>query len=346
MLPDFKFDVKYFLEKNTLLLGETGTGKTTIIFDILHTISPYVDQILVFAPTDPVNKSYSSGTVPLPLIHYNITQKILDDIWQRQEAQAFMYEVANNPEIINALFARCEVRPQVEQLIKDSQRAFEIRRHECQKMYNPTMAAEKIKADAEKVNKFTLDARKIAIRRCSKQLLARSDLTKDERLAVTYIDLNPNMVIIFDDCTDQLKKFKTHPVIQKMFYQGRHSHITGIVACHTDKTLDPELKKNAHVTMFTGAGCAQAYFKRDSTALEKDQKMVSADAVRGAFTPAAPHQKLAWVRNEAMYYRVTARVHPGFRFGSKHLWEYCNQIRVQGATISPNNRFASAYMVT
>lgn len=343
-LQEFDFSYKRFLDRTTILFGESGTGKSFVMVDVLFQLRPYVDQIIVISPTDRQNHTYDKGIVPLPCIHYNLTSKLLDDIWERQNALAAVYTKANNADILKQLFDRIPNNSRENDIINSVNRK--------RKEYAAEVSAESVDestakakiADMEKeCKKLIILIYKDCIDR-HKDKLAKLALNRDEQFSLKYLNLNPRLVVIFDDCTDLLNKFKKHPVMQKLFYQGRWAFITALIACHTDKALDPELKKNAFVSIFTGEKSAIAYFERKSNDFDKEEKIRATSARKGAFTPLAKHQKLVWVREEGKFYRFTATAHDNFKFGSSVIWEYCKQIQIEAGTINTDNKFINDFM--
>lgn len=343
-LPEFDFDYKRFLDRSTILYGESGTGKSFVMVDILHLLKPYVDQIIVISPTDRQNHTYDKGIVPLPCIHYNITPKLLDDIWERQNALAAVYTKANNADVLKKLFDRIP-NNSYERGVIDS---INKKKRDYEDLINSEEKEEGVArakiADMEKeCKKLIILIYKHCINK-HKDRLAKLPLSKDEQFSLKYLNLNPRLVIIFDDCTDLLKKFKSHSVMQKLFYQGRWAFITALIACHTDKALDPELKKNAFVNIFTGEKSANSYFERKTNDLDKEERVRASAARKTAFTPMAKHQKLVWVREENKFYRFTASSHDNFKFGSSVIWEYCKQIQAEAGTINTDNKFIGDFI--
>ena len=338
-LTELDFNWKYFLDKTTIIYGESGTGKSFVIIDILYQLKPHADQIIVFSPTDRQNHTYDKGIVPIPFIHYTITGDLLNDIWERQEALATVYSKANKPDVLRRLFEKIPNNEDAKRAIENTNRKLRQCIEEIDNT-EPDEATAKAKiADVEKeCNKLITMIYKHLIKENSIRL-GKMQLTEEERYTVKYASLNPRLVVILDDCTDLLKKFKSHPVMQKMFYQGRHSFITTIIACHTDKALDAELKKNSFVNMYTEETCARACFDRKSADLGKEAKERAVAACRQAFTPLAKFQKLAWIRDEKKFYKFTATKRTDFRFGSPVIWDYCRQIQAESGAISPNNKF-------
>jgi len=335
-----ELDLNYakFLDKTTVLYGESKTGKSTIIVDILFHLQPHVDQIIVFSPMDRQNHTYDGGIVPPPCIHYTINDKLLDDIWERQSALANVYTRANDPDTLEKLFSR--IPPQksskaLEQLgqIRSRMQTYET---ELIEVEIPEIVSVKVEEMRQQCDKLRILVYKTYINQC-KNYLKDLKLSKKEKFSLDYLNLNPRLVIIFDDCTEMMKKFKSHRVMQKLFYQGRWAFITALIACHTDKALDPELKKNTFVTVFTEETCAAAYFNRASNDLDKDARKRAKDACKFAFTPMAKHQKLVWIRDEKKFFTLTARKHDNFRFGCEAIWEFCNTVKIEaGGTLSDN----------
>lgn len=343
-LQELDFDYKRFIDRSTILYGESGTGKSFVIVDILYQLKPHVDQIIVISPTDRQNHTYDKGIVPLPCIHYTITAKLLDDIWERQNALSAVYTKANKPEILRSLFDRIPRNTEARDVINNINRKRRAYEDEIQ-ADGADDALIKLKiADMEnECKKLIILIYKHYINE-HRESLSKLAITNDERFSLKYLNLNPRLVIIFDDCTDLLKKFKSHPVMQKLFYQGRWAFITALIACHTDKALDPELKKNAFISIFTGEKSAHSFFERKSNDLDKEERQRAAAACKASFTPIAKFQKLAWVRDENKFYRFTASSHDNFRFGSPIIWEYCKQIQAEAGTMSPDNKFIQDFM--
>ena len=344
-IDELDFNYRLFLDKLTMLYGESDTGKSFVIVNMLRALKPHAEQIIAISPTDRQNHTYDKGIVPLPCIHYSITSKLLDTIWERQEALVNVYTRASRREVLESLYKRCVSRRDADNAISRVEDKLFAAVREIREATSDLAAAKK-KCEGMVVDVKALIAMiwRQAIER-NREYLESIDLPADEAFSLRYLKLNPRLVLIFDDCTDVLKKFKSHPVIQKLFYQGRHSMVTTIIACHTDKTIDAELRKNAFVSIFTASKSAHAFFTRTSNDFDKKTDQVEAEEARKiAFTPLLPYQKLAYVRAENRFYRFTAKSYPGFRFGSDAVWEYCDRIKSGAGCISADNRFISGFM--
>jgi len=338
-IPELEFHYKTFLDRTSIFLGASGTGKSTVMVHTMYNIRDHVDQVIVISPTDRQNHTYDRGLVPLPCIHYQITENLLTSIWERQEAMVSVMTQANNPAILQSVFDKISPTCQYKAAVG------EIR----QKLINFKAEMKRSGGDASKIADKEAECEKLITMMIRKSIerntaaLKQLKLTEQERFTIKYATLNPRLLLIFDDCTDQLKRMKKHPVIQKIFYQGRWAYITCLIACHTDKALDPELKKNAFVTMFTDIPSANAYFSRGSNDLTRDDQRKAQAAVAASFTPTERFQKLAWVREEGGFKKFIAEKHDNFQFGSQHVWNYCDEIKAEPGTTSVNNRFSHSF---
>ncbi len=341
MLPELNFNYKYFLDRSTILYGESGTGKSFIITDILYQLQPHVDQVIVISPTDRQNHTYDKGIVPLPCIHYTVSAELLENIWERQQALTSVYTRANNQAVIKKLFNRV-ADSKTNGIINSIHRKLHEYKSELSAEIDEGAAAAKI-ADMEKecLRLITIIWRNTIHEK--RDILRKMNLSNEEQYSLKYINLNPRMVLIFDDCTDLLVKFRKNGTLQKLFYQGRWNFISSILACHTDKAFDAELKKNAFMSIYTEDTCAHAYFTRKSNDLDKEAEHRALTASKSAFSPLAKHQKLAFVREEKKFYRFTSTPRTNFRFGCNYLWDYCNRIKADAGSVSTNNKFISDF---
>lgn len=319
-LKEFSPEYQFFLDRSTVLFGESSTGKSVIICDILHSLKSHIDLAVVFSPTDMQNGVYSA-IIPKPLIHYKVTPLTVTTIWERQKKIAATYKKASNPEIIERLLRRIPnyskfstIRGEIKE--KKKQSVGDVREN------MGSDEAKKVEAEYDRLD--ALWAKKLISHYAS--TLSKMNLSEEEKFTLKYIDLNPRIVIVFDDCTDQLKKINKCPAIQELFYQGRHNYVTFIIGCHHDKTLDPELKKNIFVSVYTAKETASAYIERTSTSFDKATKARWHTAIGEAFSPTEKYQKLVWVRDDKKFFKWTAAVRRDFEFCSKTVWDFCTAI--------------------
>lgn len=342
-LPEFRLTVDHILDRTTVLFGETGKGKSTIIVDMLYALKPYVNQIVVISPTDKVSKTYGpSGLVPTPFIHYSLNVDFIRELWTRQEALAEVFDKAgNNIELLEVLLDLCPKKETIKSKIAEIRESFDKCVKGIRQSSNNSDAVISLEVDLlkQKVDRTIKAVYRKFIGENRKYLEAK-DLTDAEKYALKFLDLNPRMVIIFDDCTDQLAKLKKSDVIERMFYQGRHAKLTILMAAHTDSAFAPAIKKNVNMSVFCAQECANAYFVRPSASFSKETQQKSKRAVNEAFTLTSKYQKLVLIRDNGEFYKYTAKLHDPFSFCEGILKDFCERIAPEEGALNPHNKYA------
>lgn len=336
-----------FLDKSTILYGQSGSGKTTIITDILWHLNKHIKQIIVFSPTDPVNRAYSgtwggeSGVVPKPLIHYSISDAIIMKLWARQEMFAAVYSRANQITVVEKLFRKLNLG-NVNKVLEQAEisKSQSIKRIE-NAISDVGLQRKKIAELDEQFKNFYMLIYKRYIS-ANKNLLLRMNLDADEKFALKFLDFNPRMVILFDDCSADFKKVSKEGkvILEKMFFQNRWAFLTVIIAVHDDKLLSSELRKNAYISIFTTKQAVFAYFRRDTNAFASEMIKAATIFANNAFE--VPHQKIMYLRQADKLYTLTATMRDDkpFTFGSGAIQEYCSLIQSTGSmSIDKNNEF-------
>jgi hypothetical protein len=337
-LSKIEFDFSYYIDRTAIYLGESSSGKSFIIMDALYQLKPYINQGIVFSPTNEQNKLYD-GVFPRPAIFRVPTEELLETIFKRQEARAAVYRKANDPESLKKLFLRIK-DPKYSTVIKSLARS-KARLLSEVKSDDPNKD-DKIKAINDKCISFmTLFYRKGISNHLTKLSKIR-DLDEDERFVIEHINFNPRIVLIFDDCTPEVKKLAKTNVMQKLFYQGRHLFITALIAIHTDKALPPEAKKNAFNIIFTAPAAAAAFFRLSSNDFTKQEQIRANAACAEAMSE--QYQKLVWIRERKQFYKYKAPKHDKFRFGDDDFWEYCEKVENDPTALDETNEFLENVM--
>lgn len=271
--------------------GESNTGKSFIVRHILSVLQASIPQIVVFSPTNEQNHSYDAdGEVPSVFIHSQVSADVLNQIWERQQVMRVAFDRANKPHVIKRM---ARATGNVAYLAAVSRLEQEIANAPVDVRKKLETALLRIAKGVISANKRMFDAR-------------RDSLTEEERYTLRYVNFNPRILLVFDDCTEQLRREKGD-ILEKIFYAGRHMFITTIMACHTDKTFTPELKKQTFLSIYTGSSVASAYIERPSTGFDKREKAIAHAARCAAFTSDAPLQKLVIDRVSHCYYKYTAQ---------------------------------------
>jgi ABC-type glutathione transport system ATPase component len=104
-IPYLQVDVKNYLDKTTLIFGGSGSGKTTMIEEIMYDARNHIPIYLVIAPitsSEPYKRK-----LPHSCIKEDLTKKKIIQIWERQTKITEVYKVANDLNILAQLFDMC-----------------------------------------------------------------------------------------------------------------------------------------------------------------------------------------------------------------------------------------------
>jgi hypothetical protein len=341
-------DYDMFLRKMCLLFGGSGTGKSTILDEIMFMLKPHIPVCFVIAPTNSSNQTFT-GKVPRRFIKdgRNLTKLVewLEKFVSRQKNTAQIYMNANNLTNLKSLFDK----------VSDSQ-AKEVETSILKKANDSLIfiesssvldfAQKKTQKSAIKVerDKILRKVYKTSIR-YHKLILEKSrSLSKKERSALTFLDINPHALLVLDDCASMFKKlYKMTTAIKEIFYEGRQSFITTIITTQDDKEIDSELRKNSMVNIFTTAQTATAAFERASNSYPKHVKERSKMAIETVFkqdiSKAKHHQKLVYIQNLTDPFRYTiSDLYDEYRMCCDSVWEFEEKI---GANHEDNDNIES-----
>ena len=364
-VPELAVAPSLFVDRTIVINGPSKTGKTVITKHIMRTVEPYIDQVLVIAPSEASNRSYE-GVVDAPFIHYRLYMadpanpkkddgvrgalRFLEALWKRQEMMAAIYMRANSPTVLASLFARLPRGTRAEGLTHiralDEKRQKVVARVRRLYASEPGRREEKIKDSNEKFKTMLSLIYKKYITPAYAELWAIEGLSEDEQYSLAYLTFNPRLLLIFDDCAAQLKPHFSKDIFRLLFYQNRHSFITVVVCCQDDTDLPTNLRKNAFVTFFTTDIVCSSNFDRASNKFSKDTKSYVADIIHDVFVG---NRKLAYIREDDKrqhFYHTTMPFPKAFHFGSKAMHELCESVQRVGVTMDRDNPYYDRFCLS
>lgn len=342
VIPEFSMNASKFLDKSIVIYGKSNSGKTVIVKNILKVLKDYIPVPIVISPTEPSNRSYEKF-VDKTLIHYDLgvstknEEGLLDKLWEWQSMRASIYNKVNKFDVIKSLYNR----------IRNDETDKIIKKIEDKKRQAISTAA------FAKHDEVSTTFNELITKFLQKQIIAKkhiletykSTLSEDELYSLTYINLNPRLVIIFDDCAAELKPHFGKPIFRKIFYQGRHSYITSIFCNQDDTDLPTNLRKNVAVNIFTQPAVAKANFERGSNKFSKDIIARANNLYQEVFVG---YRKLVYIDNDPsknMFYHMTAQVVEPFKFGSGSLQHLCTAVAAKEGSIDKQNKYYSMFKI-
>jgi len=363
-IPELKVSPSLFIDKTIAIYGPSRTGKTVIIKHIMKTVDTFIDQVLVISPSEPSNRSYE-GFVDSPFIHYRLyladpknpkkddgskgALRLLDAIWKRQEIMASIYTRSNDINVLLDLFNKLpkETRYKAMKHIDSINSKKNHMTEKIKKQYinDPGRRDEKIKEINEMFKKMVTLLYKKFITPHYDELWKQKHLTEDEKYSLFYLNFNPRLLLIFDDCAAQLKPFFNKEIFRMLFYQNRHSYITVIISCQDDTDLPANLRKNAFISFFTEPIVCTSNFERSSNQFSKPVKNLISEITPVLFKG---HRKLAYIREDEtnqQFYHCQFPYPKKFRFGSPALAELCDYVKNSGTSMDKDNPFYNKFKI-
>lgn len=361
-VPELIANASTFKDKTTAIYGPSKTGKTVITKHIMKLLQGHIEQILIVSPSEPSNRSYE-GFVDAPFVHYRLylpdpdskrenakagALRFLETIWARQEMMAAIYTRVNSFATLSGLYARVpeKLKREGDHHIAQIAANKGIVVNKLNKKFadDSSKRDEKVREVNDKCEKMKVLILKKYISMAYKTIAASEDLEDDEVYTLHYLNFNPRLLLIFDDCAAQLKPLFNAESFRKFFYQNRHSFITLIISCQDDTDLPPNLRKNAFVSFFTEEIVFKTNFDRSKSS--KNTKEYVAEIAAEVFQN---HRKIAYIREDDMkqhFYYVCFPVQKPFRFGSKALHELCDKVINNGTNMDTDNPFYSTFKIT
>ena len=316
--------VSTYMHKTVLIIGGSGSGKTITIEEVLYLLRDYVPNIIVFTPES--SSKYYNDKVNPKCIKHDITAKRLLDIWNRQKQITEVYNIANNIMILESIFMIIYDRESglLVNLLKgkaeEACNAIDASRLDFgQKKSQKIAIKEILEKQLTRIYKDSIRKNKDGI------MKQKRDLSPVQLTAVEFLDLNPELVVVIDDLSEQFKgivrsfsKTKDNP-IAAIFFKCRHNHLTFVFGVHEEKYVDTELRKNAHLTIYADVASFTAAIAKESNGFNKlDRKdlTIYADCVFTAQKGIKNHKKFCVLRGDPHPYRYTiADAWPEFTIG-------------------------------
>lgn len=318
-------DSKQYLNRITILYGGTMSGKTTLMFDILHILKKHIMIPIIFCPTttSDSNKTYKKS-FPSSLIYREVDLEKIGSIYKKQKERAEKYKIANQMNILRKLFEK--VASSSDKLISEKiMRTFTkiVNGIENSKQEFGIKRALKNSAEEERDHKLKTQW-KDCIRENKKQLLTMQ-LKSIEKICLKYLDFNPNILLLFDDCAAQSNIWSKSPIMKELFFNGRHNYITQIYTLQNDKSIPPFLRSNAHISVFTDEFSANAFFSAATNSISKNKRKFVETIVSHIFNNSGlnTHTKLVYNKFSNPSFTVTiADLRDAERYGCRSLWDY------------------------
>lgn len=353
MLGRLPYSADVFLNRSTIYYGVTGTGKSSAIKEELFLIKDLIGQVVCFCGTNEVNNLYT-GIVPDMCIHSKPTRKKLEELWDAQETKMRIYNEINDIDNLRPVFQKIETLnpPHNNQYYLALRKIESIETSAIEyirKINNSHMTtADKetyIETMQEKRTEAVKNIYKTAISNVSKFLaLILTDAA--EKTIVKYININPNLLLVFDDVMEDLNiisgrgKSKNEDqnasVVDALFSKGRHYRITIIIATQDDNKMTPVMRKNAHNSIFCEGECCSHFLNNKANSILKEKSKLGLAINNALFSTGEKHyKKIVYQRlgnnPQQWFCYLEAKKYPAFKVGRAAVWAIDDKLKLSKA---------------
>lgn len=353
VLKPIEKDYKYYLNRTTLIFGRTNSGKSTILNEILYICKNYIPNVWVISRTNNLNDNFSK-MVPKLFIKKDLNNDFLFNFLERQKSLTSIYKMVNDVNNLYSLFIKIASSSDKNIYSKINI----IKNTAIDYVNNNKYDFDNYRNEISKIKKM-IDDKKISFMKNvidkNKDNINKETLTKKDKNIIHYLYLNPNTLIVLDDCASSFKLWyksckqdvrsvKYGNPIKSLFYEGRWMNVTLIITAQDDKEIDPELRKNALVSIFTTEESVMSSFTRTANShppyIRKKAEIFS----RAIFGDKNKnnYKKLVYLKihGECPFRYVIASLYDNFKMGSKYIWELSKKILEQ-----KNNEENNKYLI-
>ena len=352
VIPKFKPTPQYLINKGIIIYGPTETGKSTIFREFAYLTKDYFPIVFAFAPTNAETHNYDH-IIPAPLVFEDITLKQINEIYSRQKIASEIYGNANDLKTLNTLFlkvANARSKMYLEKLLYFKERAIK----EADSKYENLSEKKQKKDEIEEIFKEKLIKFYKQIINPNYRKLQNMHLSQEEKFALMYRSLNPHVLIIFDDALTEIMKIlkdskkEGNEVIKNFFFKGRHCKISHWYGFQDDNRLDSDIRKNAHISIFTSKAVALAFFTRAANNFTKTEITKAEAVIDIVFSDQAPaYAKLVYSRLDPKhkFYYIVAREYDDsqVQMCSKPVRDFCKKIMIKSSNFDTSNPYYSKF---
>lgn len=346
----FDKDIAYLLNQTIVIYGLRRSGKTTIVIDLIYICREAIPVMFIVSQSSTINSSFT-GIVPQSCIHSTMDKEWIEDLLVRQKERCLIHKIASREDLIYSLYNK----------VKSSKDAAwqQVCIEKANMWINEINSNEFMDSDTrnEHIHRLQSDLKrrlvqfyKRVIQKNATVLERRShQLTDKENICLKFLDFNPNIMLVFDDCASIFKKWvRESPSIKEIFYNGRHYNITLILTAQDDKEIDTELRKNSAVSIFTSQQAATSNFSRSANSYAPSVKRRATTCIERIFTKdhnTSNNKKLVYLQMDVddQFMYMKADIHEPFTACCSSLWQMDRQLNTDGDEVDVDGLIKKYY---
>lgn len=327
---EYKFVPEEFIDRSVIWYGTSGSGKSFHLKFCLNEVKHLFPRVVLFSTTNESSDDFKD-IIHDAMIYNELTEHKIIEIVKAQIEMAEMYRQVNELPVLMEVFNVC-ASTQQKNMFNSIERALQ---NACAKVSGPeNIKASEISKLRKTVNKKLIYFLKFCIIP-NRNKIDVNKLSETAQLCVRYIDMNPRLLIIFDDCQEEVKelimkkKSEVSMMFKNLFMRGRHNFITHWYTMQDDASLAPALRKNAKVSVLTQNSLAISFIGRTSNSIDPESKKLGLGLCNKLFQGENDYRKIIYFKektNETKFQYHTAKDPGLFRVGSVVVNEFCDEV--------------------
>jgi hypothetical protein len=174
---------------------------------------------------------------------------------------------------------------------------------------------------------------------------------RDRKTILNNLNINPNILLIIDDCAASIKEWRDLEETKKLFFQGRHYYVTTILTMQNESIIPVPLRSNAHISVFTTQKIATTYFNKASSGASSEERKRIEKISEVIFAPSddanRPNYKKLIIFSNII--KTDARIQYMIaspkrkKFGSRPTWEMCSKMRRETPNVITKSSFTKMF---
>lgn len=350
LVPKVNLNELQFLNRLTLFLGSSGSGKSALITSILNSLRDHIPLIIICNPTNAQNGDYK-GIAPEECVYDDLTADLMKRIFQRQTNVMAMYNLARDPSHLRSMYMKI-ADPDAKAKIYKLDGIYKKGCSDIRATYEEDEVDAAIDELTSRYHKKIVKIMRAYIS-ANMTKLQGYQLNDMQRSILNNFSIVPEILLLIDDCAASVKEWRDLEETKKLFFQGRHLRTTTLLTMQNESILPPFLRMNAHITIFTTQQIVNTYISKATSGLPPDQRKKISKIAAAIFAPSEDRSRPNY-KKLVLFGQIIDTPHKvqyiignpkKKRFGSAALWALCDQVKRDESVAVSSNSFSKMFSI-
>jgi hypothetical protein len=349
----------------TTFYGSTNSGKTHILRYFCSIVAKHIYIAKVWCATGNNEKSSLSDLIPSMFISKSLTRESFIKDYENQKKRAEIYDMLHDLDFLNEILINFyesvkgtydeNIYIAIKTKIGTIESMFKAKIADLTSNYTIPESDKLKQIDTLQITKknHIIDFIRKSINDNLKTFIDKLGDIRYKDL-ITNINMNPNMLFVFDDVTTEISSMKgtykdssgnkRASVFEDLLQRGRHYYITTFIALQTDNAIPPAMRHNIHYTIFTEEQSANSYINKATNGIGRRESKRIAFITNILFNVKKDEHLYFLINKHAgnpkwVYMYIKAPKVSNVRICDKHIWDY--DLKIKKKTLS--NKLDSIY---